>query len=89
MRRQAAWGVKAPETAIKSLMASDDDGGTWEQVGWPAPLHWPSIFRCASGAPGQATAIDFRKIVRQSAATLAVHLPLRLGFARSPCFVRV
>lgn len=47
--RQAAWGVKAPETATKVLLASDDGGASWQHIGSPGPMHWPTIFQCASG----------------------------------------
>ena len=51
--RQAAWGVHAPETAVKEVWASDDGGVSWQHVGSPAPLQWPSIFQCASGRQSQ------------------------------------
>ena len=41
--------MKAPETATKVLLASDDGGASWQHVGSPGPMHWPTIFQCASG----------------------------------------
>ena len=47
--RQPSWGVQDPSCRFKRVYASDDGGGSWQQVGTPGPLQWPQIFSTSTG----------------------------------------
>ncbi|KDD75838.1 hypothetical protein H632_c476p0, partial [Helicosporidium sp. ATCC 50920] len=56
----ASWGAEGT-AKVKKVMASDDGGGQWTQVGSISPMFWPQVFRCASGVYVIGTQRHFSK----------------------------